>query len=57
MDLGDGGLRAALRLIAAMEAEKTDLTTDYRSGNLLTVDNPAVTWLRTRQRSAPRLRS
>ncbi|NIA71987.1 hypothetical protein HBA54_25635 [Pelagibius litoralis] len=35
-----------LRLIAAMEVQKTDLTTDYRSGNLLTVDNPAITWLR-----------
>ncbi len=35
-----------LRLIAAMEAEKADLTTDYRSGNLLTVDNPAIAWLR-----------
>ena len=35
-----------LRLITAMEAEKADLTTDYRADNLLALENPAVTWLR-----------
>ena len=40
-----------LRLVTAMEAgkagaERQDFTTDYRSGNLLTLDNPAVAWLR-----------
>lgn len=34
------------RLILAMEADKRDLTTDYRAGNLLTLENPAVAWLR-----------
>lgn len=39
------------RLVLAMEAGKTgegrqDFTTDYRSGNLLTHDNPAIGWLR-----------
>ena len=39
------------RLVLEMEAGKTgqgrqDFTTDYRSGNLLTIDNPAIAWLR-----------
>lgn len=34
------------RLILKMEAGRQDFTTDYRSGNLLTVENPAITWLR-----------
>ena len=34
------------RLVRAMAAEKADLTTDYRAGNLLAVENPAVAWLR-----------
>ncbi len=34
------------RLIQAMERQHADLTTDYRGGNLLTVENPAVSWLR-----------
>ena len=35
-----------LRLIRAMDREKADLTTDYRAGNLLALENPAVGWLR-----------
>jgi len=40
-----------LRLVTAMEEGKADeglqdFTTDYRSGNILTVDNPAIGWLR-----------
>ncbi len=35
-----------LRLIREMEAGHADLTTDYRSGNLLTLENPAIQWLR-----------
>ncbi|GAB4362303.1 MAG: hypothetical protein Kow00114_17410 [Kiloniellaceae bacterium] len=34
------------RLVLEMEAGRSDFTTDYRSGNLLTVDNPAIAWLR-----------
>jgi uncharacterized protein (TIGR02466 family) len=34
------------RLILEMEAGRQDFTTDYRSGNLLTLENPAVAWLR-----------
>jgi uncharacterized protein (TIGR02466 family) len=34
------------RLILEREAGRTDFTTDYRSGNLLTVENPAIAWLR-----------
>jgi uncharacterized protein (TIGR02466 family) len=34
------------RLILEMEAGRQDFTTDYRSGNLLTVENPAIAWLR-----------
>lgn len=35
-----------LRLVMEMEEGRQDFTTDYRSGNLLTHDNPAVGWLR-----------
>ncbi len=38
--------RELLRLIREMEAGHADLTTDYRSGNLLTLENPAVQWLK-----------
>jgi uncharacterized protein (TIGR02466 family) len=34
------------RLILELESGRQDFTTDYRSGNLLTLENPAVTWLR-----------
>jgi uncharacterized protein (TIGR02466 family) len=34
------------RLILEMEAGRQDFTTDYRSDNLLTLENPAITWLR-----------
>jgi len=39
------------RLVLEMEGARSgegrhDFTTDYRSGNLLTVENPAVAWLR-----------
>lgn len=34
------------RLIAAREGGREDFTTDYRSGNLLTLENPAIAWLR-----------
>ncbi|MGD1880508.1 MAG: TIGR02466 family protein [Kiloniellaceae bacterium] len=34
------------RLVLEMEGGRHDFTTDYRSGNLLTVDNPAIAWLR-----------
>ncbi|MCG8357636.1 MAG: 2OG-Fe(II) oxygenase family protein [Kiloniellales bacterium] len=35
-----------LRLIRALEADHAALTTDYRSDNLLVLDNPAVGWLK-----------
>ncbi len=39
--------RALQRLILEMEsAHGSDLTTDYRSGNLLAQDNPAIAWLK-----------
>ena len=34
------------RLIMALDRQHQDLTTDYRADNLLTLDNPAVAWLR-----------
>jgi uncharacterized protein (TIGR02466 family) len=34
------------RLVLEQEAGNEQLTTDYLGGNLLTVDNPAVQWLR-----------
>lgn len=38
--------RALLRLIEELEGGRHDFTTNYRSGNLLTVENAAVAWLR-----------
>ena len=35
-----------VRLITELEGGRQDFTTDYRSGNLLTLENPAVAWLR-----------
>jgi len=35
-----------LRLITKLDAERTDLTTDYLGGNFLTIEEPAVGWLR-----------
>ena len=35
-----------LRVIRTLESERRDLTTDYLGGNLLTMDNPAVVWLK-----------
>ncbi len=34
------------RLILARDAAQADMTTDYRSGNFLLAENPAVEWLR-----------
>jgi hypothetical protein len=34
------------RLILEVEAGRPDFTTNYRSGNLLTAENPAIAWLR-----------
>jgi uncharacterized protein (TIGR02466 family) len=34
------------RLLMEQEGGRHDFTTDYRSGNLLTHDNPAIGWLR-----------
>lgn len=38
--------RVLRQLIAEEEAQHADLTTDYRSGNLLGRDHPAIGWLR-----------
>lgn len=37
---------ALAALIAGMEADNSDLTTDYRQGNLLAHEHPALQWLK-----------
>lgn len=38
--------RELLQLIRELERDNPDLTTDYAAGNFLTLDHPAVGWLR-----------